>query len=427
MLNALTESYRELLQERFTQKQQGVRQLDVLIVEGAGKGEAASVSGFVVFTFAAVFGSLLGFGLGCLFELTDKTFHNPSEIIRQLNVPLLGHIPMIGQSNRYLVEGSAIEPIICSYHRPKSQVSEAFRAIRTALFFNTQNQANSVIQITSPSPGDGKSTLAANLAVSIAQTGKRVLLIDSDMRRPHQHSTFGVTSKEGFATALAGQSHWKDCVFEVAEIEGMSIMPCGSKPQNPAELALSPQVKELIDEMRTEYDFVIIDSPPLLAVSDACRIAAHADGVLLCISIKKNVRISAERSTEMLRNLGANCLGLVVNGVGQQSRYGSRYTYGAYRDGHAYNGYGYGYGYGYNQAKYYDDREKVDQSVEREASLRKEWELAFQNVERDYELRREKVKNASSDFIDELDPTQYGSLDLGEAKFIVKGITKNQS
>jgi succinoglycan biosynthesis transport protein ExoP len=123
-------------------------------------------------------------------------------------------------------------------------------------------------------------------------------------------------------------------------------------------LSSSPQVKELVEEMRVEFDFVIIDTPPLLAVTDACPIAARVDGVILCIRIKKNVRVSAERATEMLASLGANCIGLVVNGVGAQSGYGSQYTYGAYRAGYSYNGYGYGYGYGYGAGKYYDEDKK---------------------------------------------------------------------
>lgn len=311
----------------------------------------------VILAIGGLLGSLLGFGVGILVELADKTFHNPDEIIKHLQVPLIGHVPVIGQGKRYLVENSLIEPIVCTYHRPKSQVSEAFRAVRTALYFNTQGKEHSVIQVTSPTPGDGKSTLASNLAVSIAQSGKRVLLVDADMRRPRQHGTFGITSRVGFATVLSGQSDWKDTLFECEEIEGLTLMPCGAKPQNPAELSSSPQVKLLIEEMRHEFDFVIIDTPPLLAVTDPCPIAARVDGVILCLRIKKNVRVSAERAVELLGNLGASCLGLVVNGVGAQSGYGSQYTYGAYRAGYSYNGYGYGYGYGYG-GKYYDEDQK---------------------------------------------------------------------
>ncbi|MFK7768699.1 MAG: polysaccharide biosynthesis tyrosine autokinase [Mariniblastus sp.] len=313
----------------------------------------------VILGIGGLLGSLLGFGLGCLVELADKTFHNPDEIMKQLNVPLIGHVPVIGTSKRYLVENSLIEPIICTYHRPKSQVSEAFRAVRTALYFNTQGKQHSVIQVTSPTPGDGKSTLASNLAVSIAQSGKSVLLVDADMRRPRQHETFGISSKSGFATVLSGVDAWRKVMFECEEIPGLTLMPCGAKPQNPAELSSSPQVKELIEEMRSEFDFVIIDTPPLLAVTDPCPIAARVDGVILCLRIKKNVRVSAERAIDMIANLGANCIGLVVNGVGAQSGYGSQYTYGAYRAGYSYNGYGYGYGYGYGAGgKYYDEDQK---------------------------------------------------------------------
>ena len=218
-----------------------------------------------------------------------------------------------------------------------------------------------MIQVTSPTPGDGKSTLAANLAVSIAQSGKRVLLVDADMRRPRQNAPFGIESREGFASVLSGQSQWRHVMYECEEIEGLTVMPCGAKPNNPAELSSSPQVKVLIDEMRQEFDFIIVDTPPLLAVTDPCPIAARVDGVILCLRIKKNVRVSAGRAIEMIGNLGANCIGLVVNGVGAQSGYGSQYTYGAYRAGYSYNGYGYGYGYG--NGKYYDEDKRGRKAV----------------------------------------------------------------
>ncbi len=306
----------------------------------------------IVLALGSLLGSVIGFGLGCLVDLADKTFHNPDEVIRALTIPLIGHIPVISQGKRYQLENTPIEPIVCTYHRPKSQVAEAFRAVRTALYFNAQGKRSTIIQVTSPTPGDGKSTTAANIAVSIAQSGKRVLIVDADMRRPRVGKIFGIESKEGFATVLSGESFWKDVIFDVEEIEGLSCMPCGLKPSNPAELATSPQVKQLIEQMRAEFDFVIIDTPPLLAVTDPCPIATRVDGVVLTMRIKKNVRVSAERSVDILRNIGANIVGVVVNGVGAQSGYGSQYTYGAYRAGYSYNGYGYGYGYG----NYYDDR-----------------------------------------------------------------------
>ena len=364
-----TESIQELLEEitkRFAEitplqedeaNDEGYR---VQFTQLASEGDKVWPILPLILGVGGLLGSMCGFGLGCLVELADKTFHNPDEIMKHMHMPLIGHIPVITGGKSFLVEGSVIDPTICTYHRPKSQTSEAFRAVRTALYFNTQGKQHSVIQVTSPTPGDGKSTLAANLAVSIAQSGKRVLLVDADMRRPRQHVVFGIEATEGFATVLSGASAWRDCLYECEEIEGLTLMPCGKKPQNPAELCSSPQVKELIGELREEFDFVIIDTPPMLAVTDAGPIAARVDGVILTLRIKKNVRVSAERASDMLRNIGANCIGLVVNGVGAQSGYGSQYTYGAYRAGYSYNGYGYGYGYGqgYGVGKYYEEDKK---------------------------------------------------------------------
>jgi polysaccharide biosynthesis transport protein len=249
------------------------------------------------------------------------------------------------------------------YHRPKAQSSEAFRAIRTALFFSTKGKTNSVIQVTSPTPGDGKSTIAANLAVSIAQSGKRVLLLDADMRRPSIHHAFGIKTQEGFPQVLLGEKTWRSAVYECEEIPGLSILPCGAKPTNPAELISTPRVGELIEEMRHHFDFIIMDTPPVLAVTDPCPVAARVDGVILTIRIKKNVKISSDRATEVLHSVGANLIGVVVNGVGNQSGYGSQYSYGAYRAGYQYNGYGYGYGYSYGYGQKRGDDEKPSRTT----------------------------------------------------------------
>ena len=137
---------------------------------------------FVILGLGGLLGSLVGFGLAYLIDIADKTFRSPDEITRQLGLPLIGHIPVMAASKKQKTDDSLIDPVVCTYHRPKSQSSEAFRAVRTALYFNTQGKQHSVIQVTSPTPGDGKSTVACNLAVSIAQSGKRVLPMD-DVRK----------------------------------------------------------------------------------------------------------------------------------------------------------------------------------------------------------------------------------------------------
>ncbi len=152
---------------------------------------------FIIVGMGGMIGAIAGFGLAYLVDIADKTFRSPDEITRQLGLPLIGHIPVMSTSKKYKTDDSLIDPVICTYHRPKSQSSEAFRAIRTALYFNIQGKQHSVIQVTSPTPGDGKSTVCCNLAVSIAQSGKRVLLVDGDMRRPTIHHMFGIKSNEG--------------------------------------------------------------------------------------------------------------------------------------------------------------------------------------------------------------------------------------
>src|SRR5262249_28722871 len=155
------------------------------------------------------------------------------------------------------------------------------------LYFNTQGQGSQVIQVTSPSKGDGKSTMAANLAVSIAQSGKRVLVVDADFRRPRQHHIFGLAGRVGLATVMAGDAELSTAI-PATPVPNLDVLPCGARPTNPAELLTLPRFAELLGELRGRYDFVIVDTPPLLAVSDPSVVAPRVDGVLLTIRVSKN-------------------------------------------------------------------------------------------------------------------------------------------
>ena len=235
-----------------------------------------------------------------------------------------------------------MEPVIVTHLRPKSVEAEAYRGVRTQLYFSTQGAGHQVIQITSPNPGDGKSTLAANLAVSIAQSGKRVILMDCDFRKPRVHKIFHIDKPDvGLAAVITG-----DCdlgtAIRTSEIENLFILPCGPRPQNPAELLTSPEFQTVIDQLRALYDFVIIDTPPVLAVSDPAVVAPRVDGVLLVFRMTKKARPTAERAREQLAALGANVLGVIVNGTGRSKE-----------DGYGY-GYGYNYGYGYQYQYQYE-------------------------------------------------------------------------
>ena len=201
--------------------------------------------------------------------------------------------------------------------------------MRTALYFSTQGGGHNLIQVTSPDMGDGKSTLAANLAISIAQSGKRVVLVDADLRRPRLHKMLGLPANlTGLGLVIAGQAASADAVQETA-VPGLSVLPCGPLPPNPAELLTSPRFKEVLDELRARYDFVLVDTPPLLAVTDPCVVAPRVDGVVLTMRMSKKSRPKAERAREILTTLGVNVLGVVVNGVTPSKR-GGEYGAGQY-------------------------------------------------------------------------------------------------
>jgi capsular exopolysaccharide synthesis family protein len=307
-----------------------------------------------VFPLAAGLGLLAGLALAYLAEISDKRFRSPDEIRRRLGLPVIGHIPVItaGAAAKQS-SGAEVDPLLCTFYDTKSPQAEAFRGLRTALYFSTEGEPHKVIQVTSPDMKDGKSLLAANLAVSIAQSGKTVILLDADLRRPRQHKLFGVSSATGLVSVMAETEELKDAI-QPTPVPGLSLLPCGQRPPNPAELLTSPRFEELVETLREQFDFVVIDSPPLLAVSDPCVVAPRVDGVLLVIRVSEKSRPNAERAREILGSLGVTVIGVVVNCGGREL--GSR----GYLSGYAYEGYP--YAYEYKQAREYYQVEEDGQT-----------------------------------------------------------------
>lgn len=310
-----------------------------------------------IFTTALILGLFGGFGLAYVADMTEQSFRNPEDIRHRLGLPIVGHVPFLGTKEENLAKSSGevslLDPMLLTHFRPKSRLAEAYRGIRTSLYFSVRGSGHRVIQVTSPNMGDGKSTLIANLAVSIAQSGKKVLLIDGDLRRPRLHTLFGQENDRGFTSVLQGQSSLADAIH-VSDLANLSVLFSGPRCSNPAEMLTSPRLKEIVDSVRPNYDFILIDTPPLLAVTDPCVVAPRVDGVLLVIRIAKKGRPGAERAREILATLNAKVLGVVVNKTQMRKEYGS-YGYGSTY------GYGYGYGYGdsygpYDNESYYEDR-----------------------------------------------------------------------
>ena len=313
-------------------------------------GEQVSPSLLKAVALASVLSILSGFGFAFLLDSTEASFRRPDEVREVLQRPIVGMIPQLASKGLSIHEGyESLDPILVTAHRTGSNASEAFRAVRTSLFFSTQGDRHKVIQVTSPLPSDGKSTLAANLAITVAQAGKRVLLIDADFRRPSLHSLFGRPkhSEYGFAEVVVGEADPADEDL-VTEIDNLFVMTCGVRPTNPSELLTSPEFESTLEMLRGRYDFVILDSPPLLAVTDPAAIAARVDGVLMALRVRRGSRVSAIRANEVLKDVGANLLGVIVNAVDKKS------TFSGYKNGKKY-GYGYGYGYQYSSEEYREE------------------------------------------------------------------------
>ncbi|MBA4190140.1 MAG: hypothetical protein C0467_19320 [Planctomycetaceae bacterium] len=277
----------------------------------------------------AVLGLLMGGGLGLRAEFADRGFRSPDDIRRRLGLPILAHIPVIRITEPAEVQSTAgIDPTLVVFLRPKSGEAEAVRGLRTQLLFSLANRNHQVIQVTSPMGGDGKSTTTANLAISLARAGKRVVLVDCDFRKPRVHKLFALKNVDvGLASVVADQADLGDAI-QPCEIENLSLLPCGPRPAHPAELLTSPRFQEVLVDLRASYDFVLLDTPPVLAVSDPAAVAPRADGVIIVFRMTPAAGPNTERAKEELVAVSAHILGVVVNASTEQNMgYGYGYTY----------------------------------------------------------------------------------------------------
>ncbi|GAB6155696.1 CpsD/CapB family tyrosine-protein kinase [Desulfosporosinus burensis] len=218
---------------------------------------------------------------------------------------------------------------LITFEQIKSPISEAYRTLRTNVQFTGVDSKTKKIMITSSGPREGKSTTVANLAVSIAQTGKSVLVIDADLRNPTQHKLFKVGNFEGLSSFLVQDQGNQDFIKETA-IPGVKVLTGGPIPPNPAELVGSQRMKRLIEEVSEQFDVVLIDTPPIIAVTDAAIIAQEVDGVILVLASGEVNKEYAQRAKEQLDKVGAKILGAVLNKADMKT---SEYYYYYYYHG----------------------------------------------------------------------------------------------
>ena len=309
----------------------------------AAAGEVAGLI-FRAILVGAVIGFAIGFGISYLAEVADKNFRTPEEVRQTLGVPIMAHIPPLPTGERRdKGKPKKLHKSLTTVHSSKSMAAEAFRGVRTGLYFSTKNEFHKAIQITSPEPGDGKTTLASNLAIAIAQSGKRVLLIDADMRRPKIDKLYSVINNQGLSTVLDGKTSLDQSIIPIEDVPNLSVLPSGPSPSNPSEQLTSERFAEILEECKEQYEVVLIDSPPLLPVTDAAVVAPRVDGVILTLKLAKNARVQAVRAMEILSNIDCKVLGVVVNGKPDRRGYG---RYGRYGYSGAHYGADQGFGFG---------------------------------------------------------------------------------
>jgi len=297
---------------------------------------------------ALVLGIILGFGLVLLIEYSDRTVKT-QEDLEKLGTIFLGIVPSINVSSknyhnkssengangkskeeRVSFEPDSLENInydLFVNDYPKSNVSESCRAIRTNLLFMSASKSIKKILITSASPQEGKTTVATNLAIVMAQAGSRILLVDTDMRRPRLHQSFGIKPQRGISTMVLGESKLQDSVFH-SKVENLDILMCGPTPPNPAELILTQSFAEIVDKLSEEYDHVIFDSPPVGVVTDAAILSKMVDGTVLIIKSMKTTKDAAKHAIGILNDIGSTILGTVLNDLDPfNKKYGKSYYY----------------------------------------------------------------------------------------------------
>ncbi len=330
-------SYTALLQSY-----EGLRLAEAKTVSNIVQVEAAVIPTgpikphIMVNTFlAGIVGAMLAIGIVFLIEYLDDTIKSTEETSQALGLPVIGFLARIE------------DHIIGTPHvilQPRSPIAEAFRSLRSNIQFAGFDRPIRCLLVTSPGPEEGKSTVAANLAVVMAQGGKRVLLLDADLRKPRLHHIMGVPNRLGLSDFFMRHPSELGGIIRRLEEKDLYLVTSGKLPPNPAELLGSERILQIINMLKEKYDFIILDSPPVGVVTDPTVLASRVDGVLLVVEPKKTQLGAAVQAVEQLRRADANLIGVVFNNV--PIKYAGYYT--GYASGYYYYQYAYSYGNGRN-------------------------------------------------------------------------------
>ncbi|MFQ5433738.1 MAG: polysaccharide biosynthesis tyrosine autokinase [Anaerolineae bacterium] len=299
----------------------------ISIIEPASEPRSPSTpNNMITVLTAAGIGFVLSASAAYVLEYLDDSVKTPNSASRLTGLPTLTGIATIVGDNKLVTIGE-----------PRSPTSEAFRVLRTAIQFSDTESEKRTLLVTSPVPGDGKSTTASNLAVVMSQAGNHVLLVDTDLRRPSLHRIFNLSNKRGLTSLLLALGQDEDTgdmrglvtdTAQTTQVEGLRVLACGPIPPNPSELLGSPKMQRLLGLLAEQFDYVILDSSPTLSVTDAAVLSTQADGTILVVRANRSRKDHVKQSIERLHEVNANMLGVVLNSLAPGTEgYGAYYYY----------------------------------------------------------------------------------------------------
>lgn len=329
------DNYKKLLDRLNTSEQEGRNeQINVDEQEYARAAYLVSPRLKVNLMMSLLLSMVLGVSLAFLRDYLDRTLKSAEEVETLVGAPLLGVIPMVAEAPTGEDPKAQHDRDLYVFQHPTSRAAECCRSIRTNILFSAAGHPMKTITVSSPRPREGKTTTTIYMGTTMAQSGQRVLLIDTDLRRPRLHKSLGVSKQRGLTNLILGDATMDD-VIKSTDIPNLFVLPCGPRPPNPVELLLTARFKEVLTQLEERFDYILLDSPPVLAVTDAVVLSRISDGVMLIAQAGKTQRDEISIAARQFRDVDARILGLIMNDMDvSKKRYGYYYyySYGAYGD-----------------------------------------------------------------------------------------------
>jgi capsular exopolysaccharide synthesis family protein len=356
-------SRKKLYEDLYTKLQEanvsaGIKATNITIVDPA-RSQAVPIRPKKVSNLALgfLFGIFIGLAAAYIVDSFDRTMRDPGEVEEITGIPVIGIIPSFEESvapygarrikgkSKEAAEATPVRNTVWMLTHPESAAAEAFRALRTSIMLSRTGGGPKVILVTSCIPGEGKTTISSNLAVAFAQHDKKVIIVEADMRRPRMKHAFDVSNKIGLCNVLAGSHTSEEAILHGVHVPTLDVLPAGPHPPMPSEMLGSKAFDELLQQLRSRYDIVLVDSPPALLVTDAVSISSKSDATIWVSQAGTVTRPQLARAADLIERNGMPVIGFVVNRMSRKVA-----------------GYGYGYGYKYDNYGSYSEEKNSDEA-----------------------------------------------------------------